>query len=151
MKSVFSVSRCWVALAMPKSITLGTGLPSCCVTITLVGLMSRWMIPFWWACWTALADVDEQLQTLLGGQVVLIAVLGDGHALGASQNDARYPGKVTIYYPLHPFHGGDELAVHRRFGSGRVEQLEVANRRSATARTRLDDQSRPLPADVDGC
>jgi hypothetical protein len=42
-----------------------------------------------------------------------------------SQNDARYPGKVTIHYPLHPFHGQKDLAVIRRFGSGRVEQVEV--------------------------
>ena len=33
--------------------TLGTGLPSYRVTSTFDGLMSRWMIPFWWACWIA--------------------------------------------------------------------------------------------------
>ena len=37
-----------MALATPKSMTLGTGLPSYIVTRTLDGLMSRWMIPFWW-------------------------------------------------------------------------------------------------------
>ena len=54
VKTVLSVSR-WsvVALAMPKSITLGTGAPSCNVTRMFDGLMSRWMIPFWWACWIA--------------------------------------------------------------------------------------------------
>ena len=46
--------RCSVALAIPKSITLGTGTPSCMVTMMFDGLRSRWMIPFWWACWTAL-------------------------------------------------------------------------------------------------
>ena len=51
--SVCSVSCCPVALATPKSITLGTGLPSYRATSTLDGLMSRWMMPFWWACWTA--------------------------------------------------------------------------------------------------
>ena len=51
VKNVFSVSRFWVALAMPKSITFGTGLPSTKVTRTLLGLMSRWMTPFRWACW----------------------------------------------------------------------------------------------------
>ena len=35
-----------VALAMPKSITLGTGTPSCSVTRMFEGLMSRWMMPF---------------------------------------------------------------------------------------------------------
>ena len=33
--------------------TFGTGLPSYRATRTLEGLRSRWMIPFWWACWTA--------------------------------------------------------------------------------------------------
>ncbi len=42
-----------------------------------------------------------------------------------SQNDARYPGKVTIYYPLHPSYGQCDLQVSRRFGCGRVAQLEV--------------------------
>ena len=35
-----------VALAMPKSITFGTGTPSCSVTRMFDGLMSRWMMPF---------------------------------------------------------------------------------------------------------
>gem|GEM_PF-1676472 len=42
-----------IPLAIPKSITLATGTPSCIVTSTLLGLMSRWMMPFWWACWMA--------------------------------------------------------------------------------------------------
>ena len=37
-------------MAMPKSITLGTGCPSTNVTRMLEGLMSRWMMPFWCAC-----------------------------------------------------------------------------------------------------
>ena len=39
-----------VALATPKSITFGTGRSSTIVTNTFDGLISRWMIPFWWAC-----------------------------------------------------------------------------------------------------
>ena len=47
VKSVLSVRLCWpVALAMPKSITLGTGVPSWSVIITFDGFRSRWMIPF---------------------------------------------------------------------------------------------------------
>jgi hypothetical protein len=46
-----------------------------------------------------------------------------------SQNDARYPGSLTVYYPLHPFHGGGELPVVRRYGNGRVEQVEVETSR----------------------
>jgi len=37
------VSRPSVALAMPKSITFGTGTPSCSVTRMFDGLMSRWI------------------------------------------------------------------------------------------------------------
>ena len=47
VKSVLSVSRPSVALAMPKSMTLGTGTPSLTVTSMFEGLMSRWMMPFW--------------------------------------------------------------------------------------------------------
>ena len=48
--SVLSVSVCPAALATPKSITFGTGRSSYIATSTFDGLMSRWMIPFWWAC-----------------------------------------------------------------------------------------------------
>src|SRR5438876_45383 len=41
------------AFAMPKSMPLGTGVSPCNVTRMLAGLMSRWMIPFWCACWIA--------------------------------------------------------------------------------------------------
>ena len=41
------------------------------------------------------------------------------------RNDAPYPGKVTIHYPLHPFFGQSGLAVVRRYGSGKAEQFEV--------------------------
>ena len=53
VNSVLSVRRWSVALATPKSITLGMGTPSRRVTRTFEGLMSRWMIPFWCACWIA--------------------------------------------------------------------------------------------------
>ncbi len=46
VKRVRSVSRCSVALATPKSITLGTGRSSYIVTRTFDGLISRWMTPF---------------------------------------------------------------------------------------------------------
>ena len=53
MNSVRSVSGAPVALATPKSMTLGTAAPSMTVTRMFEGLRSRWMIPFWWACCTA--------------------------------------------------------------------------------------------------
>ena len=43
-----------VAFARPKSITFGTGLPSWLSTRMFDGFKSRWMIPFWCACCTAL-------------------------------------------------------------------------------------------------
>ena len=49
---------------MPKSITFGTGTPSCSVTRMFDGLMSRWMIPFWCACWIAWQTCDEQVEPL---------------------------------------------------------------------------------------
>ncbi len=42
-----------------------------------------------------------------------------------TRRDARYPGTVTVYYPLHPLYGRGELPVHRRYGIGEVEQVEV--------------------------
>ena len=53
VSNVFSTAHLSVALAMPKSITLGTGAPSCSVTSTFDGFRSRWITPFWCACWTA--------------------------------------------------------------------------------------------------
>ena len=47
VKKVRLVRRPSVALAIPKSITLGSGSPSCGETRTFEGLRSRWMIPFW--------------------------------------------------------------------------------------------------------
>jgi hypothetical protein len=46
VKSVCCVNDWFVALAMPKSITFGTGFPSTSVTRMFVGFRSRWMIPF---------------------------------------------------------------------------------------------------------
>ena len=62
---------------MPKSMILGTGTPSCSVTRILDGLMSRWMMPFWWACCTAWQTGTNKLQPLLGGQFVIVTVLRD--------------------------------------------------------------------------
>ena len=65
---------------MPKSITLGTGTPSCSVTRMFDGLMSRWMIPFWCACWTAWQTAMNSSSRSPRRQVVLVAVLRDRHA-----------------------------------------------------------------------
>jgi hypothetical protein len=39
-------------MAMPKSMMIGAASPSTSRTSTLDGLRSRWMMPFWCACWT---------------------------------------------------------------------------------------------------
>ena len=62
---------------MPKSITLGTGTPSCSVTRMFEGLMSRWMMPFWCACWMAWQTWMNSSSRSLRGELVLVAVLGD--------------------------------------------------------------------------
>ena len=81
VNSVCSVSRWPVALATPKSITLGTGWPSYSATRTLDGLRSRWMIPFWWACCTAWQTGTNSSSRSRGVRLVLVAVAGDRDAL----------------------------------------------------------------------
>ena len=49
---VSAVTRCEVALAKPKSMIRGTGLPSTSPTRMFVGFRSRWMMAFWCACCT---------------------------------------------------------------------------------------------------
>ena len=63
---------------MPKSITFGTGTPSCSVTRMFEGLMSRWMMPFWCACWMAWQTWMNKLEPLRrSDEIVLVAVIGD--------------------------------------------------------------------------
>ena len=71
--SVLSVSVCPVALATPKSITFGTGLSSYSATSTFDGLMSRWMMPFWWACWIAWQTGTNSSSRCRGRQLALVA------------------------------------------------------------------------------
>jgi hypothetical protein len=42
-----------------------------------------------------------------------------------AQNDARYLGQISVFYPLHPFFGRDDVSIRRRLGTGRVEQIEI--------------------------
>ena len=71
-----------MALAMPKSMTLGTGLPSWSVTSTLEGLRSRWMIPFWWACCTAWQTWTNSSSRSRIVSLFSVAVLGDAACRG---------------------------------------------------------------------
>jgi hypothetical protein len=49
VSSVLAVSGRSVALAIPKSMTFGTGSPSISVTRMFDGFRSRWITPFWCA------------------------------------------------------------------------------------------------------
>ena len=47
------------ALAIPKSMIVGIGFPSVTRTRMLLGLRSRWITPFWCACWTPLQTATK--------------------------------------------------------------------------------------------
>ena len=140
VNNVFSVSRCSIALATPKSITLGTGLSSYIVTRTLDGLMSRWMMPFWWACWIAWQTGHEQLQPLARRQLVVVAVLGDRHAVDQLHDEVGPAafGGAGVEDP------GDVLVVHH--GQGLALGLEAGDDLAAV-HAGLDDLERDLAAD----
>ena len=133
---------CWpIALATPKSITLTTGRPSCSVTSTLVGLRSRWMIPFWWACCTAWQTVREQLQPLAERQAVLVAVLRDRHAADQLHHEVR-PARLA---------SRPASSTRAMFGwSISASACRSASKRAMTCagvHARLDDLQRHLAAD----
>ena len=69
VKSVCSVSCCVVALAMPKSMTFGTGLPSCTRDEDVRGLQVAVDDALLVRVLDAVADLDEQLQPLVGSRV----------------------------------------------------------------------------------
>jgi hypothetical protein len=45
--------------------------------------------------------------------------------LKPARNDARYQGKVSVYYSFHPLLSKQDLSVLRRFGAGDSEYLEL--------------------------
>jgi hypothetical protein len=45
--------------------------------------------------------------------------------LKPARDDARYQGKVCVWYPYHPFFGKQNLSIRRRVGSAEVEYLEI--------------------------
>jgi hypothetical protein len=45
--------------------------------------------------------------------------------LKPTANDARYQGKVVVWYPYHPFYGADNLRIVRHFGLREVEYVEL--------------------------
>ncbi len=46
--------------------------------------------------------------------------------LKATANDARYRGKVSVWYPFHPLYRTPDLSVVRKFGCYDVEYVQLA-------------------------
>ena len=45
--------------------------------------------------------------------------------LKPTRNDARYQGKVSVWYPFHPFFRKYDFSVMRKFGCRDVEYLDL--------------------------
>ena len=101
-----------VALAMPKSITLGTGTPSMSVTRMFDGLRSRWMIPFWWACCTAWQTRTNSSSRSADRELLAVAVVGDRDAADQLHDEVG-PARLGGAGVEHP---GDVRVVHQRQG-----------------------------------
>ena len=140
---VRSVSCCPVALATPKSITFGTGLPSYSATSTFVGLRSRWMIPFWWACCTAWQTCTNSSSRCRGVEAVLVAVLRDRHALDQLHHEVRPAG--VGHAGVEDL--GDVRVVHQR---QRLPLGLEAGDHLPRVHPRLDDLQRDLALDRRG-
>src|ERR1017187_8597441 len=77
---VSAVSRCAVALATPKSIIRGAGFPSTSPTSMFRRLQIAMQDGFLVRMLHAFAHRNEQFQPLPHGQLVLVAIIRDGHA-----------------------------------------------------------------------
>jgi hypothetical protein len=78
-----------VALATPKSMTLGIGLPSMIVTKMLAGFKSRWTISLLMRVLHRLTDWHEQLEPLVGREPGLVAELGQRQAVDELHDEER--------------------------------------------------------------
>jgi hypothetical protein len=50
---------------------------------------------------------------------------GPPRTLKPTRNDARYQGKVSVWYPFHPFFNKHDFSVMRRFGCRNTEYLDL--------------------------
>src|SRR5262249_37875469 len=111
---VFSVRRRSIALATPKSITLGTGVPSESVTRMLEGLTSRLDDPFLVGVLDRLAHWDKQLEAFERREPVAVAVLGDRDALDELHDEVGVSGfgrpRVHDLGDIRVVHQGQSLA-----------------------------------------
>ena len=74
--------------------------------------MSRWMIPFWWACWTAWQTWTNSSSRSRVVRLLLVAELGDRDAVDQFHHEEGPPalGRPGIE------HLGDVGMVHHRQG-----------------------------------
>src|SRR4030095_9236656 len=87
--NVLSVSACPAALATPKSITLGTGLPSYRAARTVGRFRCGGAAPLLCRGLPPRAEGGEQLQPLPGRQLVLVAVARDRHPFHQVHDEVR--------------------------------------------------------------
>ena len=97
------------------------------------------MIPFWWACCTAWQTARKSSSRWRGGSALLVAVLGDRHALDQLHDEVgpaalRRPGVEDL---------GDVRVVHH--GQGLALGLEAGDHPPAV-HPRLDDLQGHLAA-----
>ena len=74
--------------------------------------MSRWIMPFWWACWIAWQTGTKSSSRSRGGKLALVAVVGDGNALDELHDEERPAGVGAAGVQ----HAGDVGVVHQRQG-----------------------------------
>ena len=74
--------------------------------------MSRWMMPFWWACWTAWQTGTNSSSRCARRELVVVAVLGDRDAVDQLHDEVgpAAVGRAGVEDP------GDVRVVHQRQG-----------------------------------
>ena len=137
---LWSVRLNSVALATPKSMTLGVGRPSTSVTITLLGLRSRWMIPFWWACCTAWQTATNNSRRARTGSRRRSQYSVIGSPLTSSMTKNGWPASVRAAV----VDAGDVGVVHQ--GQRLPLGVEPGQHR-ARVHADLDQLERHLPLD----
>jgi len=67
---------------------------------------------------------------------------GGKDRLKPTRNDARYPGKVSVWYPYHHLFGVGDLSVVRQFGFRNVKYVELAAQKRQAVPAWMLDQDR---------
>ncbi len=98
------------------------------------------MIPFWCACWTAWQTGTNSSSRSRGAELVLVAVVGDRHALDQLHDEVGPAGRRRAGVE----HLGDVRVVHQR--QGLPLGLEAGDD-LARVHARLDDLERDLAPD----